>query len=184
MQVALLGMCFCFFGLAAFANPVTAEKDIEDCRAALASKDKEDFEKASERLMEWRNTPSAAMRFAAIDCLAEGTGEPWVYEVKTGRLVPKSQAAAVLAAAREPEIREAAQREKEVIAQRERREKLEAERQKILVAAEERRRKRRQEVLEAMSDACVQLFYRDRVSAMTNRICVDVFLETGMPNAP
>lgn len=172
-----------FFALAAWfltSVPSLADQYLDEaqaCRDALAYKDQEAFENSAGTILRWRSVFNTQALLVARDCLSEGFNEPWEYHTPSARFVKSSDLGPERANAAEKArlAAEAAQRQ--------------AEAQLLAEAAEERERaaqqafyaQRRALVQMAVVEACNDLFEDDRVQALTNAVCIDIFLVQGLP---
>lgn len=139
------------------------------CLAAAESGDTKAFEDFSGQLRKRKDAFDTKARDTAEDCLSIGYGEPWVFDFPTDTFM---SAAAVDArqkvsedAKRRTALADAQKRGEDAAKEIDR--QLNAERVSSMVYA-----------------ACLTLFDRDIVEAMTNALCVESFLANGAPELP
>lgn len=141
-------------------NPASALTDIaEQCEAALASGDLAEMEAVLEAVRPRRDVNEIAPRKRVEVCLSEAFGEPWEYSFPEREWLPVSEAEARLEARRD-----AKRAEKRSAA------KTEADRLENI-----------DRVATLVYASCSTLFARDQVAAMTNQLCVETFLDNGLP---
>lgn len=146
--------------LAGLASPSHALNDLaERCEEALQSGDRIAFEEVVTALRPRKDVFATAARKRVEKCLSEGFGEPWAYSFPDSAWLSVSEAEARMTARQEANL--AQERAKDYDeAQR----KANVERVWMMVYA-----------------SCSTLLERDQVAAMTNALCVNSFLENGLP---
>jgi hypothetical protein len=177
MRVVLAIACLASFAVPSSARDIANNKDLDACRAAVASGDQSSFLEIAERMKMWRNIFDQQLRTGSVQCLSDGFGESWVYEWSSGMMLPATEAAKV----KERAAAEAAAQKQRDEAERARLAEGQAALRRLQDEIAAAREKQRSEVFLAMADACRTLYRRDSILALTNRMCLDVFLETGLP---
>jgi hypothetical protein len=156
----------------------------EDCQTAVESGDAATAKQLSEVIARFNTVPSPTDQVLGADCFTFALGEPYVFSILLGAFVPGGAEAAILlekqkelAAQQEEEERRA--KEEERIAK----EQQELAQQRAKIAAEEERVREERErlVMLAAYAACLELFERDQVSALTNERCLQFFLVNALP---
>lgn len=162
------------------AFPQTAQHQEDTTRACLSATKagrSADVSKLAEEIMSWRNIFSNGVRSDGAKCLSAAKGEPWVYStIHSGFLTAKEDADLMAAALNERAVNE--QRAATEAA------RLESERAAAAARLETIRqdeRRREMAVAKAVAEACVALYQRDAVMALTNSTCVPIFYKTGLP---
>jgi len=120
-----------------------------------------------------------------IDCLKRYNGKTYKYYPKLKKFLTDEEHAALT-----PELESAARQEAERAKQEEiakaneaaDREKRERELQKLNQIAAEHKAERERAVLRALSEACETKFHRDTFEAITNKLCFDYFMLSGLPD--
>ncbi len=156
----------------------------EDCEKAVSSGDADKAKQFAEVIARFNTVPSPADQVLGSTCFSFAMGEPYVYSTLLGAFVPGgAEAAAVLEkqqelAAQQMEDEREAEENKRLAKERER---LAQQRAEAAAEAERIREERERLVWAAAYDACLELFRRDRVAALTNERCLQFFVVTGLP---
>lgn len=149
----------------------------QDCEEAIKAGDQKRAQNLSETIKRFTSITSPQDQVAGAACFTFATGEPHVFSPQLGAFVPSDEQGEFILEAQKQHAEE--QRKKE---------QLEVERmaaelaQAARTAENERRREEQiQTVWAAVGAACFSLYEDDPVEALTNKTCIDVFLETGLP---
>lgn len=148
----LLGLLLC--------GPASALEALADrCDAALEADDRAAFDAVVEAVRPRKDVFDIEVRKRVEACLSRGLGEPWEYSFPESAWLPVAEAQA---------------RQKA---------RGDAARAEALSAAdaEARRMENIKRVATMIYQSCSALLSRDQVAAMTNQLCVDTFLENGLP---
>jgi hypothetical protein len=149
----------------------------EDCEEAIKAGNQKLAQELSETIKRFTVIITADQKVSGAACFAFATGEPHVFSTQLGAFVPSDEEGKrILEAQKE---RAEKQRKQEQLAA----ERRAAELAQKAKAAENKRIKeeRIQSVWAAVGAACFTLYDDDPVEALTNKTCIDVFLETGLP---
>lgn len=149
----------------------------QDCEEAVKAGDQKRAQEISETIMRFNSVTSPEDQVAGAACLTFATGKPHVYSPQLGTFAPADEQGELILEAQKANAEQ--QRKKDQLEA----ERLAAELAQEAAASEiERRRQERiQAVWVAVGAACFELYRDDVVQALTNKTCVDVFLETGLP---
>jgi hypothetical protein len=153
-------------------NP--AQADIFDfCLDAVEKNEKERATLFATAILEMRDTVIPENRDAGAKCLAFATGAQYVYDP-----VSKSFTTPEIA-----EENQTVQSQKDAIAAKaaEIDAKIKEETEQQIAQARKEKEQSQLEVWTAVLDACKAVYFDEPAQAVTNRICLDVFLETGLP---
>lgn len=144
-----------------------ALSDLADkCIAALAAGDQPGFEAASNAIRQRDDVFNTEARERAEACLSQGYGETWEYWYPTSSFEPRATIEARINAAADAKLEE---------------ERAAAQAEGDAAKAEANRAENAKRVAALVYVSCFTLFTRDKVAAMTNPVCVDSFLQTGLP---
>jgi hypothetical protein len=154
-----------------FALPVPAHAErladlASQCQDAVQAGNAAAFEAIASEIVKYQNVFDTALNKAVVDCLSQGSGEPWEYDWPSGEF---KSSADVVAGLRAADAAEAAKARKAAEARR-----LAAD---LAVAREENAAR----VATLVYAACSTLLDRDQVAAMTNPVCIESFLASGLP---
>jgi hypothetical protein len=165
-----------------FSN-TTAKADIYmDCLAAIKRSDTAEVERLAQKIMDYVQIfqpPAQALEIGS-QCVSSAKGKEYTFDENSKQFLSREQleenAAAQIEENRLAEEKrvEDQRREAARIQQENENQRLEAEAQALKEA-------QTMEVLLAVKDACKELYFDDPSQALTNNICLDVFLETGLP---
>ncbi len=149
----------------------------EDCEEAIKAGNQKLAQELSETIKRFTSITRADQKVAGAACFTFATGEPHVFSPQLGTFVPSDEQGKRILETQKQHAEE--QREQEQLAA----ERLAAElAQEARAAENERIREERiQSVWTAVSAACFTLYNDDPVEALTNKTCIDVFVETGLP---
>ena len=158
-----------------------------DCQKAIEAGDKAEAEELSALILRF-NSLSVANQTAGAACLSYAKGKKYTYDIVLEAFVEPAQAEAILKKKRD----EAAAKEAKVAGRRAAGKKIEAEREAIAAAtririAEERAKRKAaqdakiQAVWERVKEVCGALYADDPTEALTRKVCLDLFLVTGLP---
>lgn len=160
--------------VSAGAQTAGNQKDLQNCEEAVKSGDTERIASAMARITEWRHVFDTGLRGRAEKCLSTGYGEEWVYDWPLGKFSVKSEV--------EQRGELAAER---ALARRSEEERLRADRQKaamqLLAESQARKEANEARIVSESFQACVRLYERDPDSALLNPICIQRFMQFGMP---
>ena len=158
------------------AQPSTAQTFADlakECVAALEASDTPRFDLAAEAVKRSHGVLNIAARETAAACLSQGYGEPWIYHERSGQFMSEVDYAARYKAA------DAALAYTSKVDDQNRIDEVER------LAEQSRKEAARAENADRVAAlvyvSCLTLFTRDRVAAMTNAVCVESFLQTGLP---
>lgn len=167
-------MFIAFAGVAAEAQTVANEDDIRKCEDALATGDKDSISSAISRITEWRHVFDTKLRSRAEKCLSAGYQEEWVYDWPLGIFAAKSDV--------DERSKVASER---ALDRRSKDDRQRAEREKaamqVIADAQQRKEANEARILTESFQACARLYARDRDAAMLNSICIQRFIQFGMP---
>lgn len=165
-----------------FLTTAAASADIyadeaDACRAALASNNQEAFQKSADAILAWRSVFNTQAILTARDCLNEGLKTIWQYDTPSGRFVLASDLEKERLARQEREQLAADRARQEAAALR----IAEAEAERRDAALQTLYAQRRAQVQLAVVSACNELFEDDKIQALTNPVCIEVFSVRGLP---
>jgi hypothetical protein len=163
----------------------TARADVyADCIEGMQSGDAERSRSSGEIILRLNSFGSTVDKVAVAECLTFGFGEEYIFSPIVGRFLSTAQEAKMTEKKRQQDEADAAQISRRVAAneamRRKEAERLQAE--KALAAKiEQERRDRELAVWQRAMVACNEIFEDDPNSALTNRVCLDLFLQVGLP---
>lgn len=172
MQPIILAIAITFSGHAAYANI------FEDCTQAIAEGDKLKAEELAATMLRFNSISTADQALGAA-CLSYARGEEYVYVVGPNTFLSKASEETRLKEEKEKAVARAQESEKRL----KERELLELAERKRTAAIEAQKEERRQAVWKRVSEACTELYQDDPEGTVTNQICLDVFLQTGLPSS-
>ena len=176
--------------------PSRAFADIySDCQAAIEADDRTAALSYATTMMQFNQIWDPKKQTGGADCISYATGKTYVYSFSLGAFAKATAAEAILVAKRKEAAEAAALQDQKAEAERMARikearlAKAEAERQEALARAEAVRAavleaadaKRRALVWTRVLEGCLALYSKNPDETVTNRVCLDVFLETGLP---
>ena len=173
MHTKLLLSCW----MLAYVTNMAVADTYADCKEAISANDHEAALKFATRLLRFRNISDPSKQKSGAACLTFAKGTEYTYDFAKDGFAEASVVAAALAASQEEfAAREEERAKRESIIAAEKAQRLERERiRKEAEAAKVRA------VWQRVTDACVKLYQDDPDGTVTNRICLDVFLQTGLP---
>lgn len=139
---------------------------VEQCSAAVGLGDHLAIVAVADEVQKLRYVFNTAAQKALEECLSDGLGEPWIYDAQAGRFMSSADATA----------RDKAEDEAKA-----------AENLRALTAAQdaaERLAKREENLARVVAlvyASCESLYRQDTVAAMTNDLCVQAFIDGGLP---
>lgn len=170
-SIARFGVVFCtILGL---ASSFAKADFYSDCAAAIARGDTEKAQEIAAAMMEFRYVENTAQREAGIACLNFARGIDHEYSRMANAFRPAGDDARLREEAR---AEAAAKREAEEMARQ--RELAKIAEQRVLEAEQAQRKQR---VWSKVAEACRKTYAEDPTAALTNRVCIDLFLQTGLP---
>jgi hypothetical protein len=149
----------------------------EDCQAAVERGDAAKAKEFADLILRFNTPPSPIDQVTGAACFTLARGEPYVYSVLLSAFVPAGEDGAFLL----EKQRELAARQEESERRREEEARRAMEIEELSAQEERVRVEREQLVMSAAYEACVELFRRDRVAALTNERCLQFFFLTGLP---
>ena len=177
----LIAALLCVAAMSSFAS---AQSLLDRCEAALAVGDTQAAILEARRLTNFTTIPSGPDRARAERCLSEAFEEPWAYDPGLGGFFSIADAALQTKAAED--ARQAARLQREEARRRRDEERAALEERRLAAAEAEaeqaaRASARRRAVVSATVAACRDLYGRDRMDALTNSLCHEIFLVIGLP---
>lgn len=164
---AVLSLAAVLTGMPGAPARADALSDLADrCEAALAAGDDAGFRAAADAIRQRKDVFNVEARKRAEACLSTGYGESWEYWFPSESFEPRAAIDARIAAT-------AAARQAEQDA--------EAAAEATAAQAEADRQANAARVAALVYVACSELLDRDEVAALTNPVCVDSFLASGLP---
>jgi hypothetical protein len=149
----------------------------QDCEEAIKAGDQKRAQELSETIERFTNITSPKDQVAGAACFTFATGEPHVFSLQLGTFVPSDEEGELIL-----------ETQKQLAEEQRKQEQLAAERlagelaqEARIVEIESLRIERIQTVWAAVGAACFTLYDDDPVEALTSKTCIDVFLETGLP---
>lgn len=160
-------------GIAAGSQLIAGASVYEDCQVAMQSGDRINATLIANTILLFNSKPSDESLAMALECLAFAKGEAYTFDLGESAFIPQSRAEEL---ARE-------RKHSHLIAETERQRKRDAEARLVAlrVQEEESDAKRRSEVWLRAAEACERLYRQEPDETITNRVCLDVFLATGLP---
>jgi hypothetical protein len=147
-----------------------------ECARAISENDASKALELATTLLRF-NSIAIQNQDAGAACLSYAMGEEYVYSIGLSTLSSKREEDARIEAAKA----EAAERNAEQKKLQAEEEMLQLAQRKAELAIEAEKQQRQEAVWKRVLRACEELYQSDPTSAVTNRICLDVFLETGLP---
>lgn len=154
------------------------------CIGAIQMNDKTTAKVIADEITQWQQFTGSELREKAETCVRFSLGEGWSYSFGQRRMVSVDEVRRLEAERITSNAQASAQNLQRLAAERARSADADAKsRQQELAEAEARLQAqlRAQRVAVAVDGACRELFFADRNSALTNSVCVEVFMETGLP---
>ena len=181
----LLLRLFALTASLAVTSEAAAADVYTDCTEAMQSGDIERARSSGETILRLNSFSSAVDKATVAACLTFAFGEEYIFSPRSGRFLSTTQEARMIEEQRQRDAADAAQIASRVAANEARRrkeeEQLQAERA-LAAKVEKERRDRELAVWRRVMEACSEIFEDDPNSALTNRICLDLFLQVGLPD--
>lgn len=171
MRLIILSVALAAFGLTASANIY------DECKKAIKNADLETAKEISAKILSF-NSVSISDHADGAACLSYAMGKDYVFSFVLNTFSPKEDEDAIIEVKkREASERAIEQEKRQAEADERRRLRREAE-----LATDAAKRANVSAVWKRVFVACNELFADDPNTAVTNQICLNVFLETGLPN--
>ena len=165
------------FLVALFAVQPARADTYADCIAAIEAGDLETAKGIALTMLRFTNVTDPKKQEMGAQCLTGATGEPHVYSMGLARFLPSIEAEKV----EEQRIIDAKAALEASEALERARLNAEAAAEAKAVAAERAEAAKKQAVWKRVSQACNELYADDPNLAVTNKVCLDLFLMIGLP---
>lgn len=178
-----LKVVICAITLAFSANAASANY-AKWCVEAYEKSDVERAEPMARSLMRNAHGFNRADATMGIQCLLQYTGETYTYDPTTRRFHTQKSLDEEQRQIRERTELNREEERQQAAATRAARIEEQARSRRVAELAqriEEERQAREREVLDRLNEACTSMYARDADATITNRLCFDVFWETGLP---
>ncbi|MDO9639646.1 MAG: hypothetical protein Q7J44_13990 [Pseudotabrizicola sp.] len=142
-----------------------------NCHKAIEIGDRVAFDGYAASILEWRSVFNTQAILSAASCLTAGFNTEWEYHHPTGRFV---ESATILEEKAATAARDEARKAAADFFQKNGRD--------LIAAGTLREEENRRQVRTAVYAACSELLTDDHVAALTNILCVESFLQNGLPD--
>lgn len=155
-----------------------AQADIySDCQDAIASRDHVVVKGLAATILRFTNVTTGKKRRIGLNCINHAMSEEYVYDEHNAGFMPKTLAETQFGAREQTrkELAESQKRKKQILAE------LDADAAFLQAQDRARDAERKKAVWRRVLSACNSLYKTHPDQTVTNRVCLDLFLITGLP---